>query len=102
MGTWSDWEKFTTERDISNLITYKYGDFGINLDEAFCQEILKTYKSTSIFSTFSGGTTAGMEGYYLGYKHRTFGEGIMISRKVIYFYIINDETITSRKIMDLN
>ena len=100
-STWTDWEKFTTESDILKLITYKYGEDGKSPNDPLSQVILNHFNSTESYTAFSGATKAGEEGYYLGYKHDTYGQGILISSSKCYFFLIRDGTFTSRIIMEL-
>ena len=100
-GTWTDWEKFTTESDILKLITYKYGDDGLPPNSNLGQTILNHYNSTEAYHAFSAATRNGEEGYYVGFKHKTYGEGILISRLKLYFFIMKNGTISSKQIMQL-
>lgn len=90
------------KNDISPLITYKYGTSGeINSQDGLIQAVISSFNAVSNYTSFSGTTTQGQEGYWRGFKHSSYGQGFLLSRGKLYFFLIQDGNVTTRKVMEL-
>ena len=86
----------------SNAVAQRLGKY--NLDGRFPSSymkevILDTFNATSDFTPFSGYTSSAEEGYYIGFKHKTEGECLFITKQTVMFCIIENKVICSSKIL---
>ena len=84
----------------SNAVAQRLGNYnldGIQPTSSIQAEILSIFNNTSNYTPFSGHTSLAEEGYYIGFKHKTEGEFLFLSRKKVMFCTIENGVISSKK-----
>ena len=97
--TWEDWQQIATKSDLGSYNTnWIWYTEWIGTRDA----IENSAKGAGNYATFSGQTTAGIEGYWKGYKHNEYGEGIIYTRYYIIGFSFSGNTFKYKIIMELN
>lgn len=70
------------------------------INQVVIDDIIASFNSISEYSIFYGGTSAGTEGGWYGFKHTSIGEGIFVCRYIYkpFYFVINREAITFYKV----
>lgn len=114
--TWGNWVKVTTTADIvdsvtannmqsvtSNAVANRLGYFNVDagyfITDAMKTIIRNSFNNASQYSPFTGYTSTGYEGYWIGFRNATTGVGYFMTRNLLIGFYLDADSFRQKYIL---